>query len=174
MNENFLNSYAFEQMVREYNQKYGSEKATVLNKKEDEKLKLKVTNTFDKVFHLFYLLKIGFKQNSKFKQFFIEEERLETELKSCYKNLFESEFKEKEFLNKEKFVNHKIFTNEMLEVFYLCFEIEKERTENFLAIDYKEVNNDYIYKDKIGYIYNNLEEIFKKIVKLFKFFYELI
>ena len=50
----FLNSYAFEQMAREYNLKYNT--AQALNKKDDE-IYLKVKINFEKICRLFYMLK---------------------------------------------------------------------------------------------------------------------
>lgn len=70
----FLNSYAFEQMAREYNLKYNT--ATALSKKDDE-IYLKVKNDFEKICRLFYILKNYFsrlaakscKLNNIFKDF---------------------------------------------------------------------------------------------------------
>lgn len=55
---NFLNSYAFEQMAREYYAKYG--KTYALNKKDD-KIILKVKNDFEIIYRLFCMLKNTFK-----------------------------------------------------------------------------------------------------------------
>ena len=108
------------------------------------------------------MLKVGFKKNGRFKDFFIKVCCLEKELQDFYKDCFEIEFKEKDLLNKENFVNHKLCANEMIEVFLFCIEIQRY------------CNKDYIYKNNVEYIYNRLDEILEKIVRTLKYFYELI
>ena len=163
--EDFLNSYAFEQMAKEYNQKYGLNSVAVLSKKEDERFLLKVENAFDKVFHLFYLFKVGFGGQERFNNFFMEIEKLNNEMNLFFKKAFN-----KEYINKNnlyiynKYINHKVCELEILGVFDRFLSLlqisksDKEMAINGLFEGF--------WAQMIGF--------YKKIINLLKDFYVLI
>ena len=113
MGENFLNSYAFEQMAKEYSRKYSLNSVDILKLKKDDKLLLKVDNIFNKVFRLFYLLEKCFAKNIKFRNLFLDIEKFKEDFLTCYKSMYEKEFNTLS-CKSLGVVNHKICANLML------------------------------------------------------------
>lgn len=162
--ENFLNSYAFEQMVKEYNKKYLANTVLVQTKKEDEELLLKVQNAFDKVFHLFYLLKTGFDKQVRFKSFFEQLEGLKKYMLGCYKDIFNKEYIIGTYNIEVKNINHKLCANKMLDIF-----------EQFFNICVYVGNGKFEGKnEKNLLIKESFFSIFEKFTKLLKVFYKEI
>ena len=111
MYDNFLNTYAFEQMAREYNARYN--KATLFSlEKKDEEIKLKVKRDFEKFSHLFYMLKQAFKQSAyKFSQLFMDFEKWKAEVGE----LFKGETME-DVYKTPTYITHKVCAIELMEV----------------------------------------------------------
>ncbi|MBQ9792472.1 MAG: hypothetical protein IJW32_01830 [Clostridia bacterium] len=160
--ENFLNSYAFEQMTKEYNKKYNyNQGVEVLNKKEDERTMLKVKNAFDRVFHLFYLLNIRFGKEIRFKDFFVNVNDLKKDIKDFYITIYNKEYIEESIINNDKNINHKLCANKMLDTYSCFFDI--------LSEEYKKV-----FLDKTGHdnaFFEGFSYIFGKFTKVLKIFY---
>lgn len=170
--ENFLNSYAFEQMTKEYNKKYCQNKVSSLNIKKDEKLLLKVTNTFDKVFHLFYLFSKNFSNNKKFKLFFEEWESLKGYINEINLYIYNKEYIIKDFANFDNKFNHKICSLKVFDVYNDIFCILNDLQKDFF--DNKNEKNfickDDLQKENIA-IFNYFLTFFDKFNKLLKIFY---
>ena len=109
MNKEFLSGYAFEQMAREYNKKYSSG-AQVLSIKKDEKLKSKIENILDEVFHLFYLIKNNYGVEGRFKGIMLQIDGAEMELHNWFKETFNEDYADKQYekerLNHRKFIDN--------------------------------------------------------------------
>lgn len=97
-------------MAREYNAKYN--RATLFCYNRDEEIKLKVKTDFEKFSHLFYMLKLAFKQSTyKFTKVFIKYENWQKEVAElfcidiidCDKNV-------------PKYITHKLCALELMEV----------------------------------------------------------
>lgn len=164
--DKFLNSFAFEQMAREYNKKYGENKIKTLSLINDEYFEKDVTKVFDKVFCLFDLLKNVFKSNFNLTNFFKDVENLKSELKQTYKNLFFKEYNQEEKGSFKKNINHKLCSIEMLDIIQNIFLTEKMFVDKiFLS------NEDEEQKEKDLFLFKDLQKIFEKIIKSFKDFY---
>lgn len=159
--ENFLNSYAFEQMTKEYNKKYNcNQSVETLNKKEDGRTKLKVKNTFDKVFHLFYLLHIRFGKEIRFKDFFVKANDLKKDIKDFYISIYNKEYIEEPIINEDKNINHKLCVNKMLDTYSCFFDILSEEIKKvFLG----EIGQDNAFFEGFSYIFDK----FTKVLKIF-------
>lgn len=165
--ENFLNSYAFEQMAKEYNQKYGLNNVGVLTKKEDERFLLKVENAFDKVFHLFYLLKMRFGREERFKAFFEKVDILKINIRSFFKNNFNKEYIQKDsslYIDNIKGINYRLCGLEILGVF-----------ESFFELTQTGVNNEKKYlSGNFGLFKGEIVGIYKELIKILKDFYNFV
>lgn len=165
--EDFLNSYAFEQMAKAYNQKYGVHEVGVLTKKEDERFLLKVENAFDKVFHLFYLLKMRFGRDVRFKNLFEQTNILKINIKQTFKYCFNKEYIEKDntlYIDNIKSINYKSCGLEILAVFESFFDLLQivERGEKNC------LNGD------LNPFWGKINGIFKEMLKILKDFYILL
>ena len=165
--ENFLNSYAFEQMAKEYNQKYGLNNVGVLTKKEDERFLLKVENAFDKVFHLFYLLKMRFGREERFKVFFKKADILKINIRNFFKSNFNKEYIQKDnslYIDNVKGINYRLCGLEILGVFESFFDLTQIGLNN---------KKDYL-NDDFGSFKGEIIGICKELIKILKDFYNLV
>lgn len=153
MNKNFLNSFAFEQMVREYNKKYSGGFVNVLQINKGEELLLKVENIFNKVFRLFYLLDKNFKGKIYLNEFFKIKESFIANLKRDFKNCFSKDFIPDFNFQTDSKLNHKICVNLMLEIFkdilhinscYINSGLKESIYNNFCGDD---VTNEFKWKN---------------------------
>lgn len=173
MYDNFLNTYAFEQMAREYNAKYNKAVLFSLNNK-DEEIKLKVKKDFEKFSHLFYLLKEAFRQSAyKFKMVYVQFEKWQEEAKE----LFEVEidiYKD----NIPKYITHKFCAIELMDLMlnfittfgnFICkedFSINNNDTEI-----HKKIVNEKKYDNEIM---KNACNLYIKAIEIIKDFYNKI
>lgn len=135
---NFLNSYAFEQMAREYNARYGT--AYALNKKDD-KIVLKVKQDFETICRLFCMLKNSFKNNKSTRKLFDDFDKW---IKRA-DDLFDSNFCS---INTSKQIKHKecaILFIELLNnfIYYIDnIEVAKELEKDLLKVGFCEKSKD--------------------------------
>lgn len=168
MNE-FLNSFAFEQMVREYNKRYGINKVETLSLLNDEYFEKEITKIYDDVFNLLGLLENAFRGNFNLKKYFEGVNELKLEAKQTYKNLFFKEYNQNKDNGFNKNINHKICVIEMINIIKNIFVIEKKFIDKiFLS------NDTNINKEKDMFLFKDLQKIFEKIIKSFKDFYAKI
>lgn len=157
--ENFLNSYAFEQMTKEYNKKYNiNQSVEVLNKKEDERLMLKVQNAFDKVFHLFYLLQIRFGNEPRFNTFFCGVKELKKDIKDFYISIYNKQYTECNIKNNNININHKVCANKLLEVYICFFEINSCVLKD---IFFNKIGQDNAFFEGFSYIFSKFTKVIK-------------
>ena len=163
--DKFLNSFAFEQMVREYNNKYGNNQIKALTILNEDVFAQEVANIFNRVSCLFDALKNFFGLNLRLKSFFIDVENLKEEFKQVYKNLFLKEYEE-DFLNSKHNINHKYCSIEMLDVLKSIYKFQN------MFIDKTFLNNKSdIDKEKDVFLFKDLQKTFEKIINSFKDFY---
>lgn len=192
MGEDFLNSYAFEQMAREYNRKYSSRRVDTLSLKKDDELLLKVENIFNKVFRLFYLLKKEFRFDKRFKELFLEFDCLKQESVQKYSLLFNKSFNFS-YLGYNKNVNSKVCICLLLEIFNEIFDYDNSLLNNIFNKIIEEKNDLILENDLLKEnsninkqilssellkrekeIHNEINKIFKRIIDLFMKIYSLI
>lgn len=173
MYDNFLNSYAFEQMAREYNARYNKATLFCTNQK-DEEIKLKVKNDFEKFSHLFYMLKNAFKQ-SLYK------------FDDVFKNFKEWQKEVSEFLNIDNIktnkslpnhITHKLCALELMDI----IQSFVSTVGNFVCDNAIDKNNDIAntqsfekrqHDDSNGFIKASCK-LYLKAINIVKMFYERI
>lgn len=165
----FLNSFAFEQMAREYNKKYGENKIKTLTLLNDEYFEKEIIDVLDKTFCLFDLLNSTFKSNFNLKSFFEEVEYLKKEAEQTYKNLFLKDYVQNQNLYIGININHKICAGEMFLIIKNLFLIENKFIDKmFLS------NQSCEQKEKDILLFKDLQKLFEKIINSFKDFYNKI
>ncbi len=202
MNENFLNSFAFEQMVREYHKRYSGSIVNALQINKGEGLLLKVENIFNKVFRLFYLFDRNFKCDKNFNDFFKFKDKFVIKLKEDFKNCFGKDYISNFNFQENEKLNHKICINLILEIFkdilhiniYYLSNYFKERVFNgFCSDKLKNYDNGIIdenesfkqlegsnNEEKEFYlieeykIFKIMNKLFDGIIEVFCFFYKCI
>ena len=153
---NFLNSYAFEQMAREYHAKYNV--TQTLNKKDDE-IWLKVKNNFEEICRLFCMLKNSFFRYSrrifKLNELFQNFDNWTKEAKSLFENNLSVE-------NCNQSINHQkcaiIFIDLLNDYIYIIDNICTKK-------DYAGSGEKYIFFEKAKQLYIEFFKIIKNFYK---------
>ena len=196
----FLNSYAFEQMAREYHAKYNV--AQALNKKDDE-VKLKVKNNFEKICRLFCMIKNSFVKTLAKSNFArdcsessYKKNRPSVENRSLFSNF--------SFLGRLKHIHngtHEVFeekisvglrevfesfdewtkeANVLFENGLNCECVEQKTTHKECAVIFIDLLNDYIYyietiNRQINAVNNSESKLFfEKSKQLYIYFFKII